>query len=116
MRHRKKGKVLDRPKGKREALLTGLVSNLILYEKINTTRAKAKAIRPMSERLITYGKRANLAAQRYVDARVNTPGARRKIFEVLAPRYKDRPGGYTRIIPLRRRAGDGAQIVRVEFV
>ncbi len=116
MRHRKKGKTLDRPKGKREALLRGLIGNIVLYEKVNTTKAKAKAVKPFLERMITRGKRTDIASQRYVAARVYTEGVRRKIFEVLGPRYKDRHGGYTRIIPLKRRAGDGAEIVRIEFV
>lgn len=116
MRHRKKGYTLDRRKGARKALIRGLATNLILYEKMSTTRAKAKAVRPYVERLITYGKRTDLASKRYVAARVFTSGARRKIFEVLGPRYAKRPGGYTRIIPLARRAGDGAEVVRIEFV
>lgn len=116
MRHRKKGKILDRPKGKREALLRGLVNNLVLYEHIATTKAKAKAARPVVERLVTRAKVNTLAAKRYAVARLYTDGARRKLFEVLAPRYMERPGGYLRIIPLKRRAGDGAEIVRIEFV
>lgn len=116
MRHRKKGTTLDRRKGPREALLRGLVTNLVLYEKINTTKAKAKAVKPIVEHLVTIGKRNELSAKRYVAARIYTDGARRKIFEVLGPRYATRSGGYTRIIPLKRRAGDGAEIVRIEFV
>ena len=116
MRHRKNVATLDRRRGPREALLRGLVNNLVLYEKINTTKAKAKALKPYIERVVTYGKRTDIAAKRYVAARVYTDGARRKIFEVLGPRYLTRPGGYTRIIPLKRRQGDGAEIVRIEFV
>lgn len=116
MRHRKKGKILGRTKGRREALLRGLVTNLILYEKINTTKAKAKVLRPQAERLVTRAKVDSIAARRYVAAQVYTSGAYRKLFEVLGPRYKERKGGYTRIIPLKRRAGDGAEIVRIEFV
>lgn len=96
--------------------MRGLVTNLVLYEKMNTTKAKAKAVRPLAERLITRAKNDDVAAKRYVSARIYTDGARRKLFEVLGPRYKERQGGYTRIIPLRRRAGDGAEIVRIEFV
>lgn len=116
MRHRKKSVKLDRKKGPREALLRGLVTNLVLYEKINTTKAKAKATRPLVEKLITVGKRTDLAAKRYVAARVYTEGARKKIFEVLGPRYKERHGGYTRILMLARRVGDGAEVARIEFV
>src|SRR3989338_17776 len=116
MRHRKKGYTLDRRKGARKALLRGLVTNLVLYEKMNTTKAKAKAIRPIVEHLVTVGKRTDLAAKRYVAASIFTSGARRKLFEVLGARYKERPGGYLRIIPLKRRAGDAAEMVRIEFV
>lgn len=116
MRHRKKGKILDRRKGKRSALLRGLATNLILYEKINTTKAKAKATQPIVERLITRGKKSDLASKRYVSARLYTAGASKKVFEVLGKRYKERAGGYTRIIKIKQRAGDGAEIVRIEFV
>ncbi|MDO8505823.1 MAG: 50S ribosomal protein L17 [bacterium] len=116
MRHRKKGVTLDRRRGPRVALLRGLITNLVLYEKMNTTKAKAKAVRPMVERLVTVGKKNTLSAQRYVGARIYTEGARRKLFEVLGPRYQTRPGGYTRIIPVKRRKGDGAEVVRIEFV
>jgi len=116
MRHRKKGKILGRRKGKREALLRGLLNNFVLFEKMDTTKAKAKVVRPLVERLITRATDNNLASRRYIAARLYTDGARRKLFEVLAPRYKQRKGGYTRIIPLKRRAGDGAEIVRIEFV
>lgn len=116
MRHRKKGKVLDRRKGPREALLRGLVNNLVLYEHINTTRAKAKALRPKVERLVTRSRENTIAAKRYIAARVYTDGARRKLFEVLGPRYQTRAGGYTRILTLSRRVGDGAEMVRIEFV
>lgn len=116
MRHRKKGKTLDRTKGRREALLRGLVTNLVLYEKMNTTRAKAKAVQPMVDKLIGYGRRNDISAKRYVAARVYTEGARRKIFEILGPRYQGRSGGYTRITAMKRRVGDSAEIVRIEFV
>ncbi len=116
MRHRKKGVTLDRTKGPREALLRGLVTNMVLYEKINTTKAKAKAMQPLVEHLITVGKKNDLSAKRYVAGRIYTEGARRKIFEVLVPRYQSRAGGYTRIMLLKRRAGDGAEVVRIEFV
>lgn len=116
MRHRKKGKTLDRRRGAREALLKGLVNNLVLYEHIQTTKAKAQAVRPLAERLVTRAKENTLFAKRYVSARVYTDGARRKLFEVLGPRYQTRHGGYTRIIRLGRRQGDAAEIVRLEFV
>ena len=116
MRHRKKGKTLDRRKGAREALLRGLINNLVLYEHIQTTKAKAQAVRPLIEHLVTRAKENNLNTVRYLTARVYTEGARRKLLEVLGPRYKTRSGGYTRIIRLKRRAGDAAEIVRIEFV
>ena len=116
MRHRKKGFTLDRPKGKREALLRGLTNNLVIYEHVTTTSAKARAVRPLVERLVTRAKENTLVAKRYVRARLYTDGAARKLFEVLGPRYKERSGGYTRILPLKRRAGDAAHLARIEFV
>lgn len=116
MRHQRKGKILDRKTGPRRALLRGLATNLILYEKIQTTRAKAKAVRPQAERLVTLAKEPTLAHRRLLLSRVYTEGAVKKLLEVLGPRYKERKGGYTRIINLKQRQGDGAPIVQIEFV
>lgn len=116
MRHRKKGKILDRKIGPRKALLRNLAASLIIYEKIQTTRAKAKALRPFVERLITKGKINTLHARRELLKHLYLENAVRKILEELGPRYKDRPGGYTRIVNIGRRQGDGAEIVQIELV
>ncbi|MCX6785578.1 MAG: 50S ribosomal protein L17 [Candidatus Komeilibacteria bacterium] len=116
MRHRKKKVTLDRKKAPRKALLGNLICQVVLYEKIKTTEAKAKAVKPMVERLITRGKVNTLANRRVVMSRLPIKSAAKKIFEVLSPRYLERPGGYLRIIKLGARQGDGAKIVLLEFV
>jgi len=116
MRHRKKGKILDRPVGPRKALLRNLAASLIIYEKIKTTRAKAKALRPIVERLITKGKVNNLHNRRELLKYLYLENAVRKILEELGPRYKNRNGGYTRIINIGKRKGDGAEIAQIELV
>lgn len=115
MRHRNSGKVLDRKKGPREALLKGLATSVILHEKVKTTKAKAKAVRPIVEKLITAGKGGTLAARRRLAGTVGE-NATKKIMEVLAPRYKGRPGGYLRLTNLGRRVGDAAEMVQIELV
>ncbi len=116
MRHRKKGKTLDRKVGPRKALLRNLAVSLILYEKIQTTKAKAKTIKPIVERLITKGKVNTLVARRNLLKYLYKEAAVKKILEDIGPRYKDRKGGYTRILNLGRRAGDAAEIVQIELV
>lgn len=116
MRHRKKGKILDRKIGPRKALLRNLAVSLILYEKIKTTKAKAKTLRPIVERLITKGKTNTLSARRNLLKYLYKETAVKKILEDLGPRYKDRKGGYARILNLGRRQGDGAEIVQIELV
>ncbi len=116
MRHRKKGKVLDRKVGPRTALLRGLAVSLVLYEKMQTTKAKAKTIKPIVERLITRGKENTLTARRYLLKYLYKEAAVKKIMEELGPRYKERKGGYTRIINVGRRQGDGAEVVQIELV
>jgi len=116
MRHRKKGKILDRKAGPRKALLRGLAVSLILYEKMQTTKAKAKTVKPIVEKLITHGKENTLAARRYLLKYLYKEAAVKKVLEVISPRYKDRKGGYTRIINVGRRQGDAAEIVQIELV
>ncbi|MFA5128530.1 MAG: 50S ribosomal protein L17 [Patescibacteria group bacterium] len=116
MRHRKKGKILDRKVGPRTALLRGLAVSLILYEKMQTTKAKAKTVKPIVERLITRGRENTLAARRYLLKYLYKEAAVKKVLEEIGPRYKDRKGGYTRIINVGRRQGDGAEIVQIELV
>lgn len=116
MRHRKVGKTLDRKSGPRKALLRNLATSLVLYEKLKTTKAKAKAVRPYVERMITTGKAKTLHARRELLKKLTTPSAVEKVLSELSPRYLNRPGGYTRITNIGRRAGDAAEIVQIEFV
>jgi len=116
MRHRKKEKILDRKVGPRKALFRNLAVSLVLYEKIKTTKAKAKAIKPIVERLITKGKDNGIASRRNLLKYLYKESAVKKILEELGPRYKERKGGYTRILNLKRRQGDGAEIVQIELV
>ena len=89
---------------------------MIIYEKIKTTKAKAKALRPYVERLITKAKLQTLAARRDIMKSLYTQNAVKKLMENIAPRFKARPGGFTRIIMLRNRKGDGAEEVLIELV
>lgn len=116
MRHRKQGKVLDRKVGPRRALIKNLVQSLVFYEKIKTTEAKAKAIRPVIEKMVTLAKEPTLANRRLLLSRLPTEGAVKKLLEVYGPRYKSRHGGYTRIIKLGSRQGDRAAVAQIEFV
>lgn len=116
MRHRKKGTILDRKKAPREALLRNLAASVILYEKVRTTEAKAKAVRPLVEKAITDGKKNTLAARRKLMKFFYTEHAVKKILEVLGPRYLERPGGYTRIVKVGHRKNDGADMVQIELV
>jgi large subunit ribosomal protein L17 len=116
MRHRVKGKILGREAGPRKALYRNLATSIVLYERIKTTEAKAKAVRPMVEKMITLGKRNTLAARRQLLAFFYVENAVKKILEDLAPRYKTRAGGYLRITPIGRRLGDAAKMVMIEFV
>lgn len=116
MRHRKKKKILDRKTGPRKALLRSLATNLVMYEKIKTTDGKAKVLRPIVEKIITKGKNNNLVTRRELKKYLYLENAVRKVLEELSPRYKDRKGGYTRIIKIGSRQGDAAKIVQIEFV
>lgn len=115
MSHRKKGKILDRKKASREALLKNLAASLIMNEKIKTTQAKAKALRSVVERLITIGKENNLTTFRRLLAYLPLKKIVKKILNELGPKYKERKGGYTRIIKIGRRRGDGAEMVQIEL-
>ena len=116
MRHRKKGKILDRKKAPREALLRNLATSIVLYEKVKTTEAKAKAVKPLVEKAITTSKAGTLAARRNLMKVFYTEQPVKKLLEVLGPRYQERPGGYARIIKLGPRKGDGADMVQIELV
>jgi large subunit ribosomal protein L17 len=116
MKHRRVGKTLDRNSSARRALLRGLATSVILYEHCNTTLAKAKAVRPLVEKLITKGKTKTLTSRRQLNAVLMSENAVNKILEELGPRYATRPGGYTRIIKLGTRQGDGAEIAQIQLV
>ncbi|HAO81708.1 MAG: 50S ribosomal protein L17 [Parcubacteria group bacterium GW2011_GWD2_43_10] len=116
MRHRKKGAILSRKIGPRRSLLKNLAASLVLYEKIKTTEAKAKAIRSYVERLVTKAKSPTLANRRLLLKFLPTEGPVKKLIEVLGPRYQDRRGGYLRITKLGARVGDRAKVVIIEFV
>lgn len=116
MRHLKHGYKLGRNPAHRRATLRNLVTNLIEKERIHTTLLRAKAARPLAERMITLGKRDSLHARRQAAAFLMTPGATKKLFSDLAPRFADRPGGYTRIVRTRWRIGDGAELAILEFL
>jgi large subunit ribosomal protein L17 len=126
MRHRVAGKKLGRSTGHRRALRRNLVTELIRHERIRTTRAKAEAIRGQAEKLITAAKRGlvaaeaeparGVAARRRAAAQLNDPIVVRKLFDDIAPRYADRPGGYTRMLKLGLRKGDAAEMVLLELV
>jgi len=124
MRHRVKGHRLNRSVGHRNALRRNLITELFRHERIRTTKAKAVAIRGAAEKLITLAKRGNAVeetaksvhARRLAAARLNDPLIVQKLFDEIAPRYVDRPGGYTRIIKIGPRAGDAAEMVLLELV
>lgn len=116
MRHKNKVKTLDRTKEARELMLRNLASSIIIYEKVKTSQAKAKAVKPLVEKIITTAKQGDLAARRELLKVILQPKAVKKAMEVLNERYKERPGGYCRIIKLGARQGDGAQIVQIELV
>ncbi|MBI4059459.1 50S ribosomal protein L17 [Candidatus Giovannonibacteria bacterium] len=115
MRHRKKGRKFGRVRKVRKAFLRSLLRALVLKERIRTTEARAKEIRPRVEKLVTLAKKNTLAARRLVAARLDRDSAK-KIFSVIAPRYEKRPGGYTRIIKLPPRSSDRAKMAIIEFV
>ncbi len=116
MKHNRKGATLDRKNGPRKALLRNLITSVILYENINTTLAKAKAVKPMVERLITVGREKTLTSRRRLMAVLTVESAVNKVLEEIGPRYAKRNGGYTRIIKLGRRQGDGAEIAQLQLI
>jgi large subunit ribosomal protein L17 len=116
MRHKNKVKTLDRTKEARELMLRNLASSIIIYEKVKTSEAKAKAVKPMLEKIITTAKKGDLASRRNLLKVLLQPKAVKKAMEVLGDRYKERPGGYCRIIKIGPRQGDGAKIVQIELV
>lgn len=116
MRHKVAGRKLDRPTGHRRALYRNLVTDLLRYEKITTTEAKAKEVRGLAEKMITLGKEGGLSAFRQALSFIIDQAVAEKVFSELAPRYAKRPGGYTRLVKLGPRLGDGAPMVQLSLV
>jgi len=116
MRHLVAGKKLGRKTPHRLMMFRNMVTSLLDKERIQTTVERAKAVRPVAEKIITLGKRGTLHARRQALAYVNDPAVVSKLFSTLAPRFEQRPGGYTRIIKLGFRPGDGAQKAIIELV
>ena len=116
MRHRVKGRKLGRTTGHRIATLRNLSTALFTHEKITTTLMKAKEMRPFAEKLITMSKKDTLLARRRVARHIRDKAALKKLFETLAPRFADRPGGYTRLYHVGHRPGDAADMALIELV
>ena len=116
MRHKVAGRGLGRASGHRRAMYRNLVTDLLGYEKITTTEAKAKEVRGLAEKMITLGKEGGLHSRRQALSFIIDEKVAEKVFAELAPRYAERPGGYTRITKLGPRLGDGAAMVQLELV
>ena len=116
MNHRKTGRKLGRTSAHRKALFRNMVTSLLEHEQIRTTDAKAKELRGVAERMITLGKKGTLHARRNALKTIRSKEVTSKVFDELAERYKDRPGGYTRVIKLGQRPGDAAPMSIIELV
>ena len=116
MRHLKKGRSLNRKSSHRKALLCNLAVSILTNGRVRTTEAKAKEVRGLVDRIITWGKRGDLHARRLAVRQVRSRTLVKKVFDELAPRYRDRPGGYTRIMKIGFRHGDNAPVVIMELV
>ena len=116
MRHQRAGKKLGRDSAHRKALYANLAGALIEHGRIKTTEAKAKAVKPLAEQMITLGKRGDLAARRHAISTLRSNDVVHLLFSSVAPRFAERAGGYTRIVKLGPRQGDAADMVYLEFV
>jgi large subunit ribosomal protein L17 len=116
MRHRRVRGNLSRTSAHRRAMINNMITSLFAHERIRTSVAKAKAARRVAERMITHAKRDTLHARRLVHRRIRDAEVLKKLFTVLGPRYQDRPGGYTRVIRLGARLGDGSETAILELV
>jgi len=116
MRHQKRGRKLGRDSAHRKALYANLCGALIEHGRIKTTLAKAKEVRPVAEELVTLGRRGDLHARRQAIAALRSSVMAHILFSEIAPRFADRPGGYTRIVKLGPRPGDAAPMAYLEFV
>ena len=116
MRHRAKHRQLSRTSSHRRAMLSNMATSLFKHGKVVTTVAKAKELRPVAEKLITLARRGDLHARRLVERCIRDKAVSTTLFKELGPRFAARPGGYTRIIRLGHRAGDGAETARIELL
>jgi large subunit ribosomal protein L17 len=116
MRHRAKGRQLSRTSSHRRALLNNMAASLFEHGRVVTTEAKAKELRPFAEKLITLARRGDLHARRLVERRIKDRDTLGKLFTEIGPRFAARPGGYTRILKMGHRPGDGADIARIELL
>src|SRR5712692_11608282 len=116
MRHRAKGRQLSRTSSHKRALLNNMATSLFVHGWVVTSEAKAKELRPFAERLVTLARRGDLHARRLVERRLKDKTVTHKLFAELGKRFAARPGGYTRITKLGHRAGDGAEVARIELL
>ncbi|TVP74791.1 MAG: 50S ribosomal protein L17 [Gemmatimonadales bacterium] len=116
MRHRKKGRNLSRTASHKKATMRNMATSLFKHERIETTTAKAKELRPYAERLITLARRGDLHSRRLASRQVQDREVLGKLFDDIAPRFRDRPGGYTRVLKLGTRKGDAAEMALIELV
>ena len=116
MRHRAKGRQLSRTSSHRRAMLNNMASSLFEHGRVITTEAKAKELRPFAEKLITLARRGDLHARRLVERKIKSRETLSRLFSEIGPRFAARPGGYTRILKLGHRDGDGADVARIELL
>ena len=116
MRHRAKGRQLSRTSTHRRAMLNNMATSLFEQGRVVTTEAKAKELRPFAEKLITLARRGDLHARRLVQRKIKDRETLSRLFSEIGPRFAARPGGYTRILKLGHREGDGADIARIELL
>jgi len=116
MRHRKAGRKLGRNPAQRQALFRQLAISMILHERLTTTEAKAKSLRPIVEKLVTIAREDTQHHRKLIMSKIDNPVATTKLFEVIAPRFESAPGGYTRISKLGQRHGDAAPLALIEFI
>ena len=116
MRHRKTGRRLGRSSSHRQAMFSNMATSLIDHEQIVTTVPKAKDLRRIMDKFITLAKKGDLNSRRIAEARLRSPAMAKKLFDVLGPRYKDRSGGYTRVLKAGYRFGDNAAVAVIELV
>lgn len=116
MRHQLKGRQLGRTVAHKRAMLRNMATSLFKHEQVVTTQAKAKELRPFAERLITLARRGDLHARRQVERHIKDRDASGRLFKDIGPRFAARPGGYTRILRIGHRPGDGAEMARIELL